>query len=272
MKRFLFIGGDSRQQYAADYIIRNGHSVSLANDSPDFEQAVSDNEYIVLPLPATRDSLRVNSPLSVTPVTLARVLRAIKPGQTVFAGMPPEEFKEKVLRKGAKLYDYYKNEAMAILNSISTAEGVIYEIIGNMPTDINGSEILVTGYGKAGSAIAARLRALGAQVWVAARSERDRAAAISQGCKAVSLYELHHNKIQFQAIINTVPAQVIKKDFIETLSEQCIILEIASAPYGIDFQAAEKHGIRVIRALSLPGRISPKSAGEAIGAAILEAI
>jgi dipicolinate synthase subunit A len=38
---------------------------------------------------------------------------------------------------------------------------------------------------------------------------------------------------------------------------------------GKNFDAAEKHGIRVIKAPSLPGRISPKSAGEAIARILL---
>lgn len=272
MKKILFIGGDSRQQYAASYVADNGHSVSFVQNSTEIERAVAENEYIVLPLPVSRDGIRINAPLSTEPLTLAAVLRAIKPGQSVLAGMPPADFAEKAMRKGVTLYDYYQNEAMAILNSISTAEGTIYELIGNMKTDINGSEMLVIGYGKAGSAIAQRLVALGAHVRVAARSEKARALAKSRNCKAVQLYSIPEGFCDYDAVINTVPAPVAGEDFIQKLPKHCIMLEIASAPYGIDTEAAECHGIRVIRAPSLPGRISPKSAGEAIGEAILGVI
>lgn len=272
MKRFLFIGGDKRQQYAARYIMNEGHSVSLTDDCPEFESLVSGADYIVLPLPVSRDSVRVNSPLSVAPVTLGRVARAVEAGQRVFAGMPDGDFAEKLTSKGVKLYDYYKNDSLAILNSISTAEGVIFEIIGNTSVNIHGSKIAVIGYGKAGSAIARRLVALGAEVTVAARSESARAAAVSDMCKAVQLYELREHTEEPDIVINTVPARVLEADVIKKLKKSCLIIEVASAPYGVDFDAAEKYGIRVLCVPSLPGRVSPQSAGEAIAKTILGAV
>ena len=272
MKNFLFIGGDKRRQYAAQYIANEGHTVTFADDCPEFEAIVEKADYIVLPLPTSRDSVRVNSPLSLAPVTLSRVVRAVQQGQTVFAGMPDSDFAEALKSKGVTLYDYYKNEALAILNSISTAEGVIFEITGNTDRDIHGSKIAVIGYGKAGSAIARRLVALGAEVTVAARSESARAQAVSDNCKAVSLYNICKKAEKFDIVINTVPSRVLEEDFIKNLKKTCLVLEVASEPYGVDFEAAEKHGVRVLRLPSLPGRISPQSAGEAIAKTILGAV
>lgn len=272
MKNFVFIGGDKRRQYAAQYVADRGHGVTFADDSPEFEAVVAKADYIVLPLPVSRDSVWVNSPLSLAPVTLSRVVRAARKGQTVFAGMPDAEFSESLKCKGVLLYDYCENEALTILNSISTAEGVIFEITGNTDKNIHGSKIAVIGYGKAGSAIARRLAALGAEVTVAARSESARAQAVSDGCKAVSLYGLHEKAKSLDIVINTVPARVLEEDFIKNLPESCLIAEVASAPYGVDFEAAERHGIRVLRMPGLPGRISPQSAGEAIAKTILGAV
>lgn len=272
MKNFLFIGGDKRRQYAAQYIANEGHTVTFADDCPEFESLVEKADYIVLPLPTSRDSVRVNSPLSLAPVTLSRVVRAVQQGQTVFAGMPDNDFAEALESKGITLYDYYKNESLAILNSISTAEGVIFEISGNTDRDIHGSQIAVIGYGKAGSAISRRLVALGAEVTVAARSESARAQAVSDGCKVISLYSICEKAERFDIVINTVPSRVLEEDFIKNLKKTCLILEVASEPYGVDFEAAEKHGIRVLRLPGLPGRISPQSAGEAIAKTILGAV
>ena len=272
MKKFLFIGGDKRRHYAARYIENEGHSVTLADDCPEFESLVAKADYIVLPLPVSRDSVRVNSPLSLAPVTLSRVVRAVQKGQTVFAGMPDGDFAEALGSKGVTLYDYYENEALTILNSISTAEGVIFEITGNTDKDIHGSKIAVIGYGKAGSAIARRLVALGADVTVAARKESARAQAVLDSCKAVELYGACEKAESFDIVINTVPSRVLEEDFIKKLRKTCLIIEVASAPYGVDFDAAEKHGIRVLRVPGLPGRISPQSAGEAIAKTILGAV
>ncbi len=272
MKKFLFIGGDKRRYYAARYIENEGHSVTLADDCPEFESLVAGADYIVLPLPVSRDSVRVNSPLSLAPVTLSRVIRSVCEGQTVFAGMPDDEFAKALESKGVLLYDYYKNEALTILNSISTAEGVIFEITGNTDRDIHGSKIAVIGYGKAGSAIARRLVALGAEVTVAARKESALAQAVSDGCKAEELYNVCEKAENFDIVINTIPSRVLEEDFIKKLNKVCLIIEIASAPYGVDFEAAERYGIKVLRVPGLPGRISPQSAGEAIAKTILGAV
>lgn len=272
MKSFIFIGGDRRQQYAARYIANAGHSVITGDDCADLDSLVAKADYIVLPLPVSRDSVRVNSPLSQSPVALKSIVRALRAGQTVFAGMPEADFVKSVECKGAVLYDYYKSDALAILNSISTAEGIIFEIIGNTDKNIHSSKIAVIGYGKAGSAIARRLVALGAEVSVAARSESARAQAVSDMCKADELYKIAERAKEFDIVINTVPARVLEEDFIKNLPESCLIIEVASAPYGVDFEAAEKHGIRVLCVPSLPGRVSPKSAGEVIAKTILEAV
>ncbi len=272
MKNFLFIGGDKRRHYAAQYIMSKGYTVTFADDCPEFESLVAKADYIVLPLPVSRDSVRVNSPLSLAPVTLSRVVRAAQAGQTVFAGMPDGDFVNALRSKGVMLYDYYENEALTILNSISTAEGVIFEITGNTDKNIHGSQIAVIGYGKAGSAIARRLAALGAEVTVAARKESARAQAVSDKCKALSLYGLREKAEDFDIVINTVPTRVLEENCIKNLQKNCLVIEVASAPCGVDFEAAEKYGIRVLRVPGLPGRISPQSAGEAIAETILGAV
>lgn len=54
------------------------------------------------------------------------------------------------------------------------------------------------------------------------------------------------------------------------INSECKIIELASAPYGVDFEAARKNGIDVIRASGLPGKYTPKTAGEIIGKRIEE--
>ena len=41
-------------------------------------------------------------------------------------------------------------------------------------------------------------------------------------------------------------------------------IDLASAPGGVDAEAAERLGIKVISALSLPGKVAPETAGEII--------
>jgi len=66
------------------------------------------------------------------------------------------------------------------------------------------------------------------------------------------------------AIVNTVPALVITKDILEKARNDCFLLDLASAPGGIDFKAAEAIGLKVRWALSLPGKVAPMTAGDII--------
>ena len=213
--------------------------------------------------------MHVNSTPENGLITIEELLFLLCEGMTVTGGMISEEITHAIKRKGVTLYDYYKSEELAVLNSVSTAEGVIYELIGNSKINLQGSKTLVTGYGKAASAVCRLLCSFGSEVVVAARSDIAIATAKTHNCKAVPLYDIHNQKCDFNFVVNTVPAPVIDEKLISKLKKDCFMLEIASAPYGIDFDAAKKYGIRAVKAPSLPGRISPKSAGEVIAQTIL---
>ena len=49
------------------------------------------------------------------------------------------------------------------------------------------------------------------------------------------------------------------------MKKSCKIIELASAPYGLDFEIARNYSIDVVKAFSLPGKYTPKTAGEIIG-------
>ena len=52
------------------------------------------------------------------------------------------------------------------------------------------------------------------------------------------------------------------------LTKGKIIIELASAPGGVDRECAAHYGIKVIHAPSLPGKYAPKTAAEIIARAI----
>ena len=63
---------------------------------------------------------------------------------------------------------------------------------------------------------------------------------------------------EYDIIINTVPARVLEKS-INTARKDCYILELASAPYGLDQEYAKEFNYEM--GASLPGKVSPESAG-----------
>ena len=65
-------------------------------------------------------------------------------------------------------------------------------------------------------------------------------------------------------IVNTVPAPVIGEDAVANARRDCLFIETASAPYGIDFDACKHHGRELIKAFSQPGKTAPRTAGQMI--------
>lgn len=72
----------------------------------------------------------------------------------------------------------------------------------------------------------------------------------------------------YDLIVNTVPAQVLGRLELEDVKEDCLILDLASKPGGVDLRAAGELGLTVIWALSLPGKVAPVTAGAAIKSTI----
>ena len=62
---------------------------------------------------------------------------------------------------------------------------------------------------------------------------------------------------------------MINSGIIRNLKKECLIIEIASAPFGVDFDSAKSYGINIIKAGSLPGRTAPETAGKIICETIL---
>lgn len=44
----------------------------------------------------------------------------------------------------------------------------------------------------------------------------------------------------------------------------CLVIDLASKPGGVDLEAAARLGVKVIWALSLPGKVAPVTAGKSI--------
>lgn len=65
-------------------------------------------------------------------------------------------------------------------------------------------------------------------------------------------------------MINTVPALLLNREALKQLKPDCLVIDLASKPGGVDFDAARELGIRVIWALSLPGKVAPVTAALAI--------
>ena len=148
--------------------------------------------------------------------------------------------------------DYYKNEELLIENAIPTAEGALAIAMEELPITIFGSKVLVTGYGRVAKTAAKTFSALGASVTVAARKYSDLAWAGFDGCKTEHISNLSSAVKGKDIIINSVPSVIFDKSVLK--NTKGLIIDLASKPGGVDFEAAKELGSRVVWALSLPGK------------------
>ena len=242
-KTFAVIGQDGRQQAAARTLSDRGFRVCGEEGAPGAD-------YILLPMP-----------LSMEKGALCALFAAAKPGAVAFAGRVGNEAAEAAVHAGVELVDYLLREELAVLNAIPTCEGALEILLRERPVTLWQSKVVITGFGRIAKLLALRLGALGAQVTVAARKPGDRALARALGLGAADTAELAKLCADADILVNTVPQRLITGQMIGKMHKHAFLLDLASAPGGIDLSAAGARGLRSVWALSLPARSAPVTAG-----------
>ena len=158
--------------------------------------------------------------------------------------------------------DFLQREDFSILNAIPTVEGAIQVAMEHTKHTIHGCRACVIGYGRIGRLLADKLDALGAMVSVSARKAEDFAWIRTQGFAALHSLRLEGKLREQDVIFNTVPHMMLPHARLSELKKTCLLVDLASAPGGVDFKAAEKLGLNTQWALSLPGQVAPESAAQ----------
>ena len=227
MIRISIIKSDARMARLAELLRQDGLETALF--APEEAQEAADfGQVIVLPLKG--------------------------PGPELFAGL---------LERGQELVcgqDFLQREDFSVLNAIPTVEGALQIALEQTPHTLHSSLCCVLGYGRIGKLLADALGALGAQVSVAARKPEDFAWIRAKGYTALHSLRLEGTLGEQDVIFNTAPHMLLPHARLAELKKSCVLLDLASAPGGIDLKAAQKLGLRAQTALGLPGRIAPESA------------
>ena len=265
------VGGDSRQIHMGAQLKKHGYCVRFSAfehgclpagfENYTLADAISQSEYLVFPLPVSRDGKNLNASFAKENISLQSVLQKIGPHCKVFCGMPPVFFEKTLEAHGINTFDYFKNEELTLKNAVLTAEGVIGILTQQIPVTIFNMRCAITGYGRIARYTAKALKNLGAEVTVFARSENALTNASCDFINAEPLPFLKNRIGCFDCIINTVPQQIIDEECILQSSPDCVFIEVASAPYGMDSDAINKNNRKYIKAVSLPGKTAPKTAG-----------
>jgi len=153
-------------------------------------------------------------------------------------------------------------------NATPTSEGALQIAMEELPITLHESSCMVIGYGRIGRYLSYCLKALGANVTVSARRLSDLAWASAFGYTGIKTSEIKNNCKNLDVIFNTVPSQVLTSEELSVLPEGCLCIDLASKPGGINFEAAQELGVKVIWALSLPGKVAPFTSGKIIKNAV----
>ena len=270
----LIAGGDLRQIYLAN-LLAGEMAVSVTALGRDHSQLSSQvrhgippaPDYLILPLPASSGAL-LNAPLEGSPVPLEQILSCAAGHTLVFGGRIGPELWEALRRRGLTGFDYLEREELAVLNAAATAEGALALLLDELPITLSGARILVVGSGRISRALRSRLLALGSEVTVSARRPAELAWIQAEGGRPLPSAELGGALAGFDAVVNTVPARLFGEEMLRRLGRETLLIDLASRPGGVDFEAAARLGVRAVWALSLPGKTAPVTAGRIIGQTI----
>lgn len=227
----------------------------------DAKEAVRGTRAVIAPMSSTDAAGRIAAHMGPSDlvIDLNEVLPLLPCGTPLLIGVARPVIRGMAAQYSLRLVEMAEIDEIAILNSIPTAEGAIQVAMENTAITIHSSRCLVLGFGRCGSTLARTLLALGARVTVCSRSEKDLAGAVALGCEVLPLGTLH-SRWDFDIVFNTIPALVLPRAYLRRLERGTVIVDIASGPGGTDFAAAEQLGLKAIHALSLPGRVAPKTA------------
>ncbi len=248
----LFLGGDKRMSYAAEYLSAD-HDIFFSGENfPTYETF----PVIVLPFPLTRDGETVFSMVSPA-IPFSEIPRFADSGALVLAGGSSPRLAEVCAEHSLSLVNYAASETLTLRNAALTAEAAVPLLVNSCDGSLLGSRVLILGYGRIARALAARLAPFGCAVTVCARRPETRAEAELDGFTALPLSEIDHGDYDY--IVNTVPAPLLTAEDFSHIKSGAVFLELATLP-----NSPPAPHVRYIHGAGLPGRCSPKTAGKYI--------
>lgn len=267
MEGYLFLGGDKRIIYAAEFISQYNSVAGVGLDG--LPAPTGKYSKIVLPLPFSRDGTNINAPLSKELLPLELITEYAQRDALILSGGKSDKLQRLCSENSLRLADYFSQEELTLKNALLTAEGAVSLLISGSDCSLFGSSALITGYGRISRYLARLLREFHCRVTIAARNPVQREKAVLDGlCTLpIKLADLAAASADF--VINTVPAELFTEESFKKMRSGAVYMELASRASFPEKEWAEAAGITYIAAAGLPGKFSPKTAGEAAANAII---
>lgn len=272
-KNVLMIGGDRRNVYLHDIIRRRGgvelHAFGLAvadRSLGDIERAIGEADVIILPMPSTKNGM---VPLLTMEAAfpMDTILQNMREGAALVGGFLPGTTPGK---PGIRVVNLLASERFQQANAWPTAEGAIRVALERSERTLRGSRCAVLGYGRIGKDLVKLLCSFGADVVATARRKEQLEDIAALGVLAVHTDNLAEACADCNFIFNTIPFVLLDEERLRKLRRDVVIIDLASTPFGVDFNAATRLKLDAQTYQSLPGRFFPKTAADIIYTCIKE--
>jgi len=245
MVKLYFLGKDKRSEYLKKLYEKEVNIVG----------SIEQSEYVILPIPFTKDKVHITGEDILVEDLIKKCIN-----KTIFSGAIAKEFKRQMEINNVTYVDLMELDEVALLNAIPTAEGAIVKAIEMTDITMHGTNVLVLGFGRVAKILADKLKGLNANVFCAARKQKDLAHINALGYNVVDINNMRDSIGKMDIIFNTVPTMILGEKKLGLLNKNTVIIDLASAPGGVDFKVAEDLGIKAYHELALPSKVAPKSA------------
>jgi dipicolinate synthase subunit A len=266
-------GGDKRQVYMAESFLLQGYTVAVYNladtvsnkncfQAHSLSELFDHSSVMIGPIPMSKDQVSIVAKNAAPDLTIAHVAYLLSPRHVLIAGNIPSPIMELCNTKKLRTFDLMADEKITVLNAIATAEGTIMEAIASSNINLHGSNCLVLGFGRCAKVLAQKLKGMDARVTVAARSKEALANATASGFRSIHLSNMKSILPSCHFIFNTIPVMLLDRECLTYVSSDVTIIDIASAPGGVDFAFAQDLHLNAKLCLGLPGKVAPKTSAD----------
>lgn len=266
--RILVCGGDERFVHLMKLLCEDGHEVlSYAAEKAELPQSVqrvsevAAADITLLPVPAESGGFgALNAPFALKQQSASALVGTLPKNTVLIGGRLTPSIKARA--DGiSEMYDIMHRPEFVVGNAAITAEAAVNLLMNASEKAVCDMKVLVIGWGRIGKLVSKKLHALGADTVVLSQNPEARALAQAVGHTTCGVLPIEVRR-GFDAVINTAPAQVL--DSLEGFRASCMMLELASAPGGINMAEAQLRGLNYTAAPGLPGRYAPESAARLI--------
>ena len=267
---FAVIGGDLRSAYLAGLLAEDGYKVITSGfDSTDLPpcvtgctnpaQAVSLADCVILPLPVTTDDSTINAPFSRMRISLDQVLNPLLKRQYLVGGSVSDCVRREVEARGLMIDDYFKREELAVHNAVPHG-GRGYPAGDGRTSRHHRRRALPDHRLRPGGPRAVPAAGCARREGDGGRTEVCRSRlGRSSGLRGGGAFPHAGIRRLRRDFFNTVPSLLFDRPALKALDKGTLLIDLASRPGGVDFNAAAELQIKTIWALSLPGRVARRA-------------